>query len=246
MYHHAEALRYAFHIDAKRGRDVFLFPPASERGNQQEDSQEPESVGPGELATHDVDLTPFSQGTSVATPGSAIEDDPRKEREPPKKKIAIEIDTQLTQNAQNSLTGNEALTNENPKNEALTISQKTRQDMCPAVSAGYMSTGVHRLNFSKDGASITREYATPVSHYAKRKRWPEVAAPSKVLHKESNEMGPPGENILIEPANQRNHSDSPRAPNTALDSTSKNTVEGSLWNTNFAPGGHLRTVPQNN
>ena len=70
-YHHTNALRFAFHIDAKRGREVFLFPPVTEQINQQTDSQGPKGAGSDDLATHDMDLTPFSQDALETPPNDA-------------------------------------------------------------------------------------------------------------------------------------------------------------------------------
>ena len=67
-YHQSNTLRYAFHIDAKGGREVFLFPPVTEQTDQQIDTPDPKSNDTDELASHDLDLTPFSQDTPAPPP----------------------------------------------------------------------------------------------------------------------------------------------------------------------------------
>ena len=110
-----------------------------------------------------------------------------------------------------------------------------------------MGTGVRRIDFSDGQPPVIQEYATPVSHYEKRKRGPEVAAPTKVL-KTTNTQGEPSLHVspedpcaqLFSEAQSDTLNPSPAAGGSEPDKSATHS-----WNKGFMAGGFLRTVPEN-
>ena len=105
------------------------------------------------------------------------------------------------------------------------------------VSEGHRGTGVHMISLTATGSLEAREYAVPIARHAKRKRGPNVTAPSLLLarHGEgsaevrcSNGQYETNDNMLPERPSEKQ----------AL----KNSVPNNSALSNFQSGGHLRTV----
>ena len=247
IYHQtADVFRFTFHIEAKRGPEVLLFPPVSEREAPREDTDEPESIMPTEPATLDLDLTPLTQSTTVTASKDVASESPRMEGDTRKKKTVIDIDTQFTQPNQDILSPPFCENGTDFEKEQSSVSPDNHEidATMPSVSKGYKGTGVHKLNFSTVHGPVSSEYATPIAHFAKRKRGPKVVAPNKMLHRDGSVTLPINVCPQIPPPNRPNPDGAPEFYGNPTTKVSLASSDATLGN-KFVPGGHLNTVPKN-
>ena len=247
IYHQtADALRYTFHIEAKRGPEVLLFPPSNEPEIRGEGAGELGGDTPAEPTTLDFDLTPLTQSNSAAESEVITGESIHTIGGLPSKRAVIDIDTQPTQSNQDISTPSlrkDDINFENEQSTVLPVSQNT-DAVVPKVSTGFKGMGVHKLNFSAKNGPTTSEYATPIAHYAKRKRGPEVVAPNKMLQRESDIEVPAAvcpHNPLTKLTLSADLPELRGGPSIDASTTSSDITLGNK----FVSGGHLCTVPKN-
>ena len=181
VYHNTDAVRYAFSIDAKRGREVFLYPPMSPPSAQRAvgGGGSPEAPGRETLQSSRSDARASSPRSNAS---------PKKSPRKSSSRRVIEVESQDTQDPTSEAVQKLACSPEQSSKasrEELSASPLkqtiTEQPQLEEVHGGHRGTGVHIMDFSSMHAPCARELATPTSHYANRQRGPEVIAEGVIL-----------------------------------------------------------------
>ena len=176
-YRNADEICFAVCIDAKRGREMLLFPPSADSAHT------PDSLH----STH----PPAVEGEIILDSLSPASTQPSPNRVSPQSvshKRIIEICTQDTQDKTRQVVQTDR---DNTRNLAPTAVIPIRPQGSRGVQEGYAGLGVHALELTEGGQPLARELAAPTSHYAKRNRGPDVAAESLVLRKMDTTEFPP-------------------------------------------------------